>query len=177
MTAAKKPTGKPKEKKTASATPSAAVKLIATNPNAKRNYFIEDTLEAGIVLGGTEVKSLRQQSPNISDTFVEIRQLKDSLEAWLINAYIPEYSHGTVWNHEPKQKRKLLLHRKELERLFGLTTQKGLTVVPLKLYFKRGKVKVLVGMGAPKKLHDKRDTLKKKGAEREMAAALKNSKR
>jgi len=152
-------------------------RLLATNPNAKRNYFIEDIIEAGVQLQGTEVKSLRDQSPTIDDAYVEIKNTSGSIQAYLINAAINPYRHGTAWNHDLKRKRKLLLHRNEIDRLFGAIHQKGFTIIPTKIYFKKGVVKVQIGLGKPKKIHDKRDDLKRKTADREMAAALKRSQR
>jgi SsrA-binding protein len=148
-------------------------KLIATNPLARSNYFIEEVVEAGIALHGTEVKSLRAQSPNLRDAFVDVTPSKNGSEAWLLNAHIPPYSHGNIWNHEPNRKRKLLLHRYQLNKIFGAITQKGISVIPTRMYFKAGKVKVELGLGKGKKKHDKRDAIKKKSAEREMDVARK----
>lgn len=153
-------------------------KLIASNKMAKRNYVIESIIEAGIVLTGTEIKSLRTHAPNLGDAYVEIRGKEaDQLEAWLLYAHIPPYSHGNIWNHDPTRRRKLLLHRKEINRMFGAIRQQGITVVPTRLYFKKGFAKVELGLGKGKKLHDKRDTTKKRDAEREMDRARKLSRR
>lgn len=149
-------------------------KLIATNPLARQNYFLEEFVEAGMVLTGTEVKSLRNQSPNLRDAYVEVRQMGSKFEAWLTNAHIAPYTHGNIWNHDPLRKRKLLLHMHELEKLYGAITQKGLTIVPTRMYFKNGKIKIEVALGRGKKKHDKRETLKAKSAEREMDQAMKH---
>lgn len=148
-------------------------KLIATNPTARSNYFIDEVVEAGIVLTGTEVKSLRAQAPNLRDAFVEISNRGSNLEAWLTNCHIAPYSHGNIWNHEPLRRRKLLLHAQQIDRIFGGITQKGLSAVPLRMYFKSGKAKIELGLGKGKKKYDKRDALKKKSAEREMDQARK----
>ncbi|OFZ19895.1 MAG: SsrA-binding protein [Bdellovibrionales bacterium GWB1_55_8] len=151
-------------------------KLIATNPLARANYFIDEVVEAGVVLTGTEVKSLRAQAPNLRDSFVDVKAKKSGTEAWLLNAHIAPYSHGNIWNHEPLRPRKLLLHRHQIEKMFGAVTQKGLSVIPLRMYFKSGRVKLELGMGRGKKKHDKRQELRKKSAEREMDQALKRKK-
>lgn len=146
-------------------------KLIASNPIAHSNYFIEETVEAGIVLQGTEAKSLRMTAPNLRDAFVEVRRRAGSLEAWLINCHIGPYSHGNIWNHIALRPRKLLLHAYEIERMFGAITQKGLQVIPIKMYFKTGRAKIELGFGKGKKKYDKRETLKKKDAQRDMEVA------
>ena len=151
-----------------------AEKLIASNSHVRSNYFIEEILEAGMVLTGTEAKSMRSQSPNLRDSFVEIRT-NPKLEAWLLNCHIAPYSHGNIWNHETVRKRKLLLHRHQLEHLHVAVTQKGLVIIPTRMYFKKGKAKIELGVGKGKKKHDKRDDLKKKSAEREMDQARKHS--
>jgi SsrA-binding protein len=156
-------------------------KLIATNPIAHSNYFIEETLEAGIALTGTEVKSLRAMSPNLRDSHVEVRGSKSGgkagFEAWLLNTHIGPYTHGNIWNHEPTRKRKLLLHAHELEKLFGAVQRAGMTIVPTRMYFKQGRAKVELGLGKGKKNHDKREDLKKRSAEREIDQAMKNARR
>lgn len=148
-------------------------KLIATNPNARANYFIEEVVEAGMVLTGTEIKSIRQQAPNLRDAFVEIRKGPLGMEAWLLNAHIAPYTHGNIWNHEPLRKRKLLLHKYQIERMHGSITQKGISVVPIRMYLKKGRAKIELGLGKGKKKHDKREDLKKRSATREMDQALK----
>lgn len=152
-------------------------KLIGTNPIAHANYFIDELVEAGIVLTGTEVKSLRMQSPNLRDAFVEVKRSAGKLEAWLLNTHIAPYAHGNIWNHEPLRKRKLLLHSHQIEKIYGSITQKGLTVIPTKMYFREGKAKIELGLGRGKKKYDKRDDLKKRSAEKEMQQARKASNR
>ncbi|AFK53424.1 SsrA-binding protein SmpB [Tistrella mobilis] len=128
---------------------------VAVNRKARFDYFIEDTVEAGLVLTGTEVKSLRGGKCNIAESYASV----ESNEAWLINANIPEYGGGNRFNHEPRRKRKLLLHRKEINRLFGLIKREGVTIVPLVLYFNdKGMAKLKLGLAKGKKLHDKRAT-------------------
>ncbi|HVE70627.1 MAG TPA: SsrA-binding protein SmpB [Thermoanaerobaculia bacterium] len=146
-------------------------KLIASNKKALHDYFILQKFEAGIALTGTEVKSLRGGKANLKDSYVT---LKDG-EAYLFGAHISPYSHGNLENHEPERTRKLLLHKRELEKLKKETTEKGLTVVPLRLYFKGAKVKAEIAVVRGKKQFDKRDTEKKREADRETAAALKTA--
>lgn len=152
-------------------------KLIATNSIAYSNYFIDEVVEAGMVLTGTEVKSLRNQSPNLRDAFVEVRRTSGSLEAWLLNAHIAPYAYGNIWNHDPLRNRKLLLHSHQIEKIFGAITQKGLMAVPTRMYFVKGRVKIELGLGRGKKKFDKREDLKKKSADREMAQAKKSNKK
>ncbi len=149
-------------------------KLIATNTAAKQNFYIEEVVEAGIVLTGTEIKSLRAQSPNLRDSYVEISGKKGTpLEPWLINTHIPPYSHGNIWNHEPMRRRKLLLSRHQIEKLFGAITQKGSTVIPTRMYFKNGFAKVEIALARGKTKGDKRDSSKKRDAQREIDQAKK----
>lgn len=148
-------------------------KLIASNPIARSNYSIEEVVEAGLVLTGTEVKSLRSQTPTLRDAFVEVQSGGSGFEAWLLNSHIAPYSHGNIWNHEPLRKRKLLLHKHQLEKLHGALIQKGMTVIPLRMYFSKGRVKVEIALAKGKKSYDKREDLKKKAAEREMDQARK----
>ncbi|KWX01028.1 SsrA-binding protein SmpB [Carbonactinospora thermoautotrophica] len=143
-------------------------KLITQNRKARHEYHIEDTYECGIVLTGTEVKSLRAGRANLTDAYAVI---KDG-EAWLKNAHIPEYSEGSWTNHEPRRDRKLLLHRHELLRLIGKTKETGLTLVPLSMYFKDGYAKVELALARGKKLYDKRRALAEKQAAREAARAM-----
>jgi SsrA-binding protein len=145
-------------------------KLIASNKKALHDYFIEQKFEAGLALTGTEVKSLRDGRANLKDSYVIF---KDA-EAFLFAAHISPYSHGNLQNHEPERTRKLLLHRREIEKLRSQTVEKGLTVVPLRLYFKGGRVKVEIAVVRGKKQYDKRETEKKREAERETAAAIKS---
>jgi SsrA-binding protein len=151
-------------------------KLIATNPNARSNYFIDAVVEAGMVLTGTEIKSLRSQSPNLRDAFVEVRSKEKGMEAWLINAHIAPYSHGNIWNHEPLRHRKLLLHKHQIEQMHGAITQKGISVIPMRMYFKKGMAKIELGLGKGKKKGDKREDVKKKTSDREIAQAMKRRK-
>ncbi|GIH68846.1 SsrA-binding protein SmpB [Sphaerimonospora thailandensis] len=146
-------------------------KLIAQNKRARHDYFIEDTYEAGLVLTGTEVKSLRAGKANLTDGYAS---MQDG-EAWLINVYIPEYSQGTWTNHAARRTRKLLLHRKEIGKLQATLRERGLTLIPLSLYFKDGRAKIEIGVGRGKKDYDKRQTLLEKQANREMARAMSNA--
>jgi SsrA-binding protein len=158
--------------------PSGGEKLIASNTAARHNFFIEDVVEAGIVLTGTEIKSLRAQSPNLRDSYVEITGKRGgALEAWLLNAHIPQYTHGNIWNHEPTRKRKLLLHKHQIDRFFGAITQKGYTAVPTRIYLKNGRAKVEIGLGKGKNKGDKRASSRTRDAQREMEQALKHGKR
>ncbi len=149
--------------------PEPGEKLIASNKKAFHDYFILQKAEAGVALTGTEVKSLRDGKANIKDSYVIF---KDS-EAFLFNAHISPYSHGNLQNHEPERNRKLLLHRREIEKWREQVVEKGLTVVPLRLYFKGGKVKVEIAVVRGKKLYDKRATEKAREADREAAVAMK----
>jgi SsrA-binding protein len=143
-------------------------KLIAQNRKARHDFHVEDVYEAGLVLTGTEVKSLRAGRASLVDGYAVI---KDG-EAWLMGVHIPEYTEGTWTNHEPRRPRKLLLNRLEIQRLIGKTKETGLTLVPLALYFKDGKAKVEIALARGKKQHDKRQALAEKQASREMARAL-----
>jgi SsrA-binding protein len=143
-------------------------KVIARNRRARFDYRIEDTYEAGLVLTGTEVKSLRAGRASLTDGFA---QISDG-EVWLHNVHIPQYTEGTWTNHEPRRTRKLLLHRKEIEKLSSRTAEQGLTLVPLSLYFKDGKAKVELGLGRGKRTYDKRHDLASRDAAREMDRAL-----
>ncbi len=137
---------------------------ILNNPKARRDYHVLDTFEAGIALHGTEVKALRAGKGQISDAFARVE--KD--EVWLYNAHIDEYSHGNRENHQPKAPRKLLLHKSEIRKLFGLASVKGNSLFPLAFYWKNGKVKVALAVGKGKVEFDKRDDIKKREADREM---------
>ena len=148
-------------------------KLITNNRKARHDYEIVDTLEAGIVLLGTEVKALRDGKANLRDSYANVR----NDEVFLHNFHISPYSHGNLNNHEPLRERKLLLHRKEIRKLIGKTQEKGLTLVPLKLYFKRGKVKVEIALARGKKLHDKRQSIAKREADRELKRVFKHKER
>ena len=148
-----------------------AEKLIARNKKAFYDYEITERLEAGLVLVGTEVKSLRNSTPSLLDCFVHFREG----EAFLVNLYIPPYAFGNISNHDPRRTRKLLLHKREIARWRGKTAQKGLTVVPLRLYFYKGKAKVELGLGRGKKNYDKRESIKRRDTERDMKRAVKDS--
>ena len=141
---------------------------ILSNPKARRDYHILETFEAGIVLKGTEVKALRAGKGQISDAFARVE--KD--EAWLYNAHIDEYSFGNIQNHQPKAPRKLLLHKSEIRKLFGLASVKGNALFPLSFYWKDGKVKVALAVGKGKVEFDKREDIKKRDAERELKRAV-----
>ena len=143
-------------------------KVIARNRRARHDYHIDDVLEAGLVLTGTEVKSLRAGRASLTDGFA---QIADG-EAWLHGVHIPEYTQGTWTNHEPRRTRKLLLHRKEIDRLASATRERGLTVVPLSLYFKDGRAKVELGVARGKHTYDKRHDLAERDAAREVDRAL-----
>ena len=149
-------------------------KAVATNRKAYHDYFIEEKFEAGIMLQGTEVKSLREGRVNLQDSYASV---KDS-EVFLHHCHISPYSHGNIMNHEPLRTRKLLLHRKEINKLLGKTQQQGLTLIPLRIYFsKRGLAKVELGLAKGKKQHDRRETIKTREASREMERAMKGSRR
>ena len=142
-------------------------KVIVSNRKARHDYSILDTYEAGLVLVGTEVKSLREGRASLVDAFATV----DDGEVWLRNVHIPEYTQGTWTNHTPRRTRKLLLHRREIEKLIGKTKESGLSLVPLSMYFKDGKVKVELALAKGKKTYDKRQDLAKRDAQREIARA------
>jgi SsrA-binding protein len=144
-------------------------KVLLRNKKARHDYFIEEELEAGIALKGSEVKSLREAKGVIGDAYVTVHHN----EAWLINMQIAEYAWANVFNHAPKRERKLLLHRREIGKLEERTAQQGMTALPLEVYLRKGKLKVLVGICKGKKHYDKREDQKRKDAEREVEAALK----
>ena len=144
--------------------------VLATNRRARHDYHILETYECGVVLVGTEIKSLREGKVSIADAFATV----DEGEVWLRNLHIPEYSMGSWTNHSPKRTRKLLLHQGEIRKLIGKTQEKGLTLVPLRVYLKRGKVKVELGVARGKKLIDKRETERRKEADREARSAMKS---
>lgn len=148
--------------------PDDAIVTVARNKRARLDYEISETWEAGLVLTGTEVKSLRAGRAQIGEAYGIV---KDG-EVWLLNAHIPPYEMGNVWNHDPTRTRKLLLRGKEIRGLIGAVERKGLTLVPLELYFKHGRAKLRIGLGKGKKLHDKRADLKAKDDQREMQRAL-----
>lgn len=146
-------------------------KLIAKNPTAYHNYSIESTIEAGIVLTGTEIKSIRSGKINLKDTYVNI---KDG-EVFVYGMHISPYEFGNIYNKDPLRTRKLLMNRREIDRLYGMIKQKGISLVPTKMYFKGNKVKLEVGIGKGKKLFDKREDMAKKDAEMKIQRALKNN--
>ena len=146
-----------------------SIKVITENRKARHDYHIEETYEAGIVLSGTEVKSLRLGRANLTDSYAGV----ENGEVFLYNCHISPYDHGNRFNHEPKRKRKLLLHRREINRLVGLTQQKGYTLVPLRMYFTRGLAKVELALARGKRSYDKREDLAKRDTQRQIARALK----
>ena len=148
-------------------------KVVATNRKAFHDYFIEERYEAGIMLQGTEVKSLREGRVNLQDSYASVR----GSEVFLHQCHISPYSHGNIMNHDPTRVRKLLLHKAEIHKLLGKTQQKGLTLVPLRIYFtKRGYAKVELGLAKGKKLYDRRETIKSREAGREVQRAIKERK-
>lgn len=144
-------------------------KLIASNKKALHDYFVLQKLEAGVELTGTEVKSLRDGKANLKDSYVAI----EGSQAYLVGAHISPYSHGNIANHDPERKRRLLLHKREIEKLHEQIQEKGLTVVPLRMYFKSSRVKIEIAVVRGKKLFDKRESEKRREQEREAAAAMK----
>lgn len=145
------------------------IKLIAKNPTARHNYEIIDTIEAGIVLTGTEIKSVRSGKVNLKDSYATI----DKGECYIYSMHISPYEHGNIFNKDPLRPRKLLLNKQEIRKLIGMLQQKGYTLVPINLYFKGSRVKLELGIGKGKKLYDKREDLKKKQQEHEIAVQLK----
>jgi SsrA-binding protein len=149
------------------------MKLVCQNKKAWHDYSIEDTLEAGMSLVGTEVKSLRDGKANLKDSYVLVK----NMEAFLLNCHISPYSHGNIMNHDPVRTRKLLLHKKEIVRLHGKIAQKGYTLIPLKIYFKEGRAKVEIGLAKGKREYEKRDSIKEREANREIEKAMKGKNR
>jgi SsrA-binding protein len=146
----------------------AAQRDIAVNRRARHDYHIEETIEAGLVLTGSEVKSLRAGKAQLKDSYGRISKG----EVWLFNAHISEYAAAAQFGHEPTRSRKLLLHRREIERLIGKVKERGLTLVPLRLYFKHGRAKVELGLARGKKLYDKRASIKEREVKREVDRAM-----
>lgn len=144
------------------------IKLIAQNRRARYEYFILEAFEAGLVLTGTEVKSLRAGRASLAEAYARV----EGGEAILVGAHVPEYSHGNRTNHEPTRARKLLLHKREIERLQQGLEQQGLTIIPLKLYWKNGRAKIEIALARGKKLHDKRESERKRSWERDRARLL-----
>ena len=146
-------------------------KVVAENRRARFDYFVDDRIEAGIALVGTEVKALRQGEGSIAESYATV----NAEEVWLINSHIPEYSHGNRMNHEPRRQRKLLLKGREIAKLHGAVTRQGLTLVPLSIYFNsRGRAKVELALARGKKVHDKRDTVKERDWKREQARLMRS---
>lgn len=146
------------------------MKIVCQNKKAYHDYSIEETVEAGIQLLGTEVKSLRDGKANLKDSYVLIKDM----EAFLFSCHISPYSHGNILNHEPLRTRKLLLHKKEVERLKGKMQAKGYTLIPLKIYFKGSYAKVEIGLAKGKREYEKRESIKEREAKRDIEKALKN---
>ena len=145
-------------------------KVITVNRRARHDYFIDETFEAGMVLTGSEVKSLRDGRANLKDSYARIAKG----EAFLVNAHISAYPAANQFNHEPTRTRKLLLHKREIRRLSGRVSERGLTLIPLRLYFKNGRVKAELGLARGKKLYDKRETMRKRAVQREVERSLKS---
>ena len=144
-------------------------KVLNTNRQAAHNYYFLERYEAGLALTGTEVKALRSGNTNLKDSFATIR----NGEAWLLNCHISPYEYGNRQNHDPLRKRKLLLHREEIRRLTGKVEQRGLTLIPTKLYLKNGRIKCEIALARGKKVYDKRETERRKTADREAQQAIK----
>lgn len=143
---------------------------VAENRKAGFDYHLLETFEAGLAMLGTEVKAIRESGANLRDSYCRM----ENGEAYLVGAHIGQYSHGGSASHDPVRPRKLLLHRRELNKLLGKTTEKGLTIVPLRLYFKNGRLKVAIALARGKKLYDKRETIRRREADRETRAAVKS---
>jgi SsrA-binding protein len=145
------------------------MKIVAQNRKAFHDYTIEDTLEAGMLLTGTEVKSLREGKVNLKDSYVIVK----GFEVFLLNCHISPYTHGNIMNHEPLRTRKLLLHKKEIARIQAKAAQKGYSLIPLKIYFKGSHAKIEIGLARGKRQYEKRDSIKKREADREIERAMK----
>jgi SsrA-binding protein len=148
--------------------PDTEIKILSDNRSAGHNYHLLDRYEAGLVLTGTEVKAAKTGKIQLKESYAEIAEG----EAWLMNAHISEYSHGNLMNHEPVRKRKLLLHRSEIEKLKVETREKGLTIIPTRLYLKSGRIKIEIAVGKGKKFHDKREAIRAKEMQAEAKAAM-----
>ncbi len=144
------------------------IKIITSNRRARRNYFVTETMEAGLVLQGTEAKALREGRANLQDAYCKV----ENDEVFLLNAHISPYSHGNLQNHDPVRPRKLLLHKREIGKLKKATEQKGYTIIPLKLYFKNGYAKVEIGLARGKKLYDKRSDMAERETKRRIDRML-----
>jgi SsrA-binding protein len=160
-------------KKKAAPEQTGETKVLLRNKKARHDYFVEDSIEAGAVLLGSEVKSLREARAVMTDAYIFVK----NGEAFLSQLQITEYPWANRWNHEPKRDRKLLLHRREIEKLGEASAQQGYTLLPLEIYLKKGRIKVLVGVCRGKKLHDKRETERRRTAEREMQAAVRRARK
>jgi SsrA-binding protein len=151
----------------------AAQKNVAENRKAFHDYHILETFEAGVALLGTEVKAIREGNVNLRDSYAQV----NDGEVWVYNIHIKPYSHRGYADHEPTRKRKLLLHRQEIRKLIGRTVERGMTLVPTRMYFKNGRVKIALGLAKGKQAHDKRETIKRREADRETRAAVKERRR
>jgi SsrA-binding protein len=145
------------------------IKIIAKNRKASFEYFLMEKFEAGIELQGSEIKSIRAGQVSIGEALIQI----DNLEAWLINSHVAKYDAASIFNHDPKRKRKLLLHKKEINQIWNAVRQKGLTVVPTILYLSNGKAKIEIALAKGKKMYDKRDSIAKRDQEREISRSRK----
>lgn len=161
---AKKSKAAKKSRKNANSRDAEGNRVIAINRKARHDFTVLETYEAGVALVGTEVKSLREGQASLVDAFATV----DNGEVWLRNLHIPEYSHGTWTNHSPRRHRKLLLHRREIATLIGKTQEGSLTLVPMRMYFSGGKVKVELALARGKQVHDKRETIRRRTMEREV---------
>jgi SsrA-binding protein len=148
--------------------PESRIKVLSDNRSAGHNYILMDRFEAGLALTGTEVKAAKDGKIQLKDSFAEVA----GNEAWLLNAHISQYSHGNRENHEPTRRRKLLLHRAEIDKLLGQTREKGLTLIPTKMYLKNGRIKLELAVAKGKKLHDKRESERRREADAEARAAI-----
>ena len=150
-----------------------AQKIIADNRKASHDYHLIETFEAGVALLGTEVKSIREGGANLRDSFARI----EAGEVWIYNVHISAYRNRGYSDHDPTRRRKLLLHRQEIKKLIGKTTERGMTIVPVRMYLKNGRVKVAISLAKGKKAHDKRETIKRRETDRETRAAIKERRR
>ena len=148
-----------------------AIKIVATNRKAKHEYFLLESIEAGIELLGSEIKSIRQGQISLAEAYV---RLDEGREAWLVDAHIAPYEQASLFNHDPRRPRRLLLHREEIHRLWNNVRQKGVTVIPVRVYLKKGRAKVEIAVAKGKKLYDKREDIAKRDVEREIARDWRN---
>lgn len=145
-----------------------SIKIVATNRKASFEYFLLEHFEAGLELRGTEIKSVRAGQVSLGEAYVEV----DGQQAWLVESHIAPYERGNRFNHDPKRRRRLLLHKKEIRELWDAVRQKGVTIIPTKLYLKEGRAKLEIALAKGKKLHDKRDSIAKRDAERDAAREM-----